>query len=125
MPPESSSLPNYSEIVDISLAGLNRALSYIGRTIGPSAAELSNSMPVIPKPVLIKNMNYNITNNSSTIPMQADIVLHMVHHFDDQPVSLSRDNSWPWKLSIYCDYFLGMAQSSHILQFYLQNFHVT
>lgn len=46
----------------------------------------------------------------------------MVDHLDNQPVSLPCNNYRPWKLPVYCDYALVMAQSCNILQFDLKIF---
>ena len=46
MPEESSSLSNNGEVVQITLSSLNWTLSYVQWPIRPSAAKLSDSMPV-------------------------------------------------------------------------------
>jgi len=46
MPPKSASLAYNGIVIDIALASLYGALSYVCWSICPAALELSNSMPV-------------------------------------------------------------------------------
>lgn len=52
--------------------------------------------------------------------MDRDVVWDMINHFDNKTIILSGNNAGPWKLSIYCDYAFGVAQSCHILHLNLQ-----
>lgn len=94
MPEKSPSLANNGEVVDIALASLNGALRHICWPISPPTPKLSNPMP-----------------------MDGDIILDMVNHFNEKTVTLPCYNAWPRKLPIYCQNALCMAQSRHILQF--------
>jgi len=46
MPPKCPSLPSEGEIVHKLVAGLNWALGYVCRPIGPARPQLSHPMPV-------------------------------------------------------------------------------
>jgi hypothetical protein len=45
MPEQSPALPSDREVVDIRLARLQRALSDVGRAIGPGGSDLPHAVP--------------------------------------------------------------------------------
>lgn len=45
VPKKGAFLPYNGEVVHVALPGLDRALSHIGRSIGPPAPQLSNTVP--------------------------------------------------------------------------------
>ena len=46
VPEEGASLAHDGEVVHVAVAGLNRALGHISRSIGPTTSQLPNAMPV-------------------------------------------------------------------------------
>lgn len=46
MPKQTSSLPLEGEIVSVRLAGLDRALGHVSRSVRPTSSELADAVPV-------------------------------------------------------------------------------
>lgn len=54
------------------------------------------------------------------VPMDGNIVLDVVDHFDQKAITFSGYDARSWKLTIYCYNALCVTKSCHILQFDLQ-----
>lgn len=53
------------------------------------------------------------------LPMDGDVVLNMVNHFDKKTITLPSNYAGPRKQTIHCDHALCVAQSRNILVLYL------
>lgn len=54
------------------------------------------------------------------LPVNRHVILCMVSNVDKKSIPFPNVNCWPWKHSIYCDYWLRMTQSAYILYLNLE-----
>lgn len=104
MPEESSPLTYNSEFVHITLAFLYGTLSHICGSVRPSSSKLSNAMPIRVVTYSWRNfLDYinKVFKWRTSIPVNGDVVGHMVNHFYWKLVAFPYHGTRTRKLPIY------------------------
>lgn len=93
MPPKGSPLASDGEVVHKVLPWLNRALGYISRPVCPASSYLPDPMPTPQEISMLVGTNDYFRERSTVgildLPVDGEIVFHMVDHFDKDCVILS------------------------------------
>lgn len=78
MPKQSPSLPFECKIVSVRLTRLDWALGHVSRSVGPTGSELAD-----------------------TVPMNGDVLGHVVYDLDQDSVPFSGHQWRPWEPPVY------------------------